>query len=299
MKRSIKIDVVRQDGNLVGECPIWHSEEKALYWIDARKPSIQKLDRFGNMTVWQLPKRIGSYSFRRAGGIVAGMEDGFHELILSEGSGGTTVERRLIADPERDQPDNRMNDGKSDAHGRFWCGSRSAGADTPVGSLYKLAPDRTCTKMDSGYIVPNGMAFSPDNKRMLIGDSYADAIFQYDFDLDEGTISNRRLFYSTEYMPGRIDGAAFDADGGYWCALVHDWSVARFDPQGRLDRLVRLPVRHPTMCCFGGDKLDVLYVTSGAALLQQGEHASQPLAGALFAVHGVGAIGVPEPRYAG
>jgi len=294
-----KIEVVRRDGDLVGESPMWHREEKALYWVDARKPSIQKIDQSGRLTVWPLPKRIGTFAFRRAGGLIGAMEDGFHELILGDGPSGPTVERRLIANPDADKPDNRMNDGKTDAAGRFWCGSRSGDGIAASGSIFRLLPDGSCTAVDTGFIVPNGMAFSPDNKRMLVADSRADAIYQYDFDLAAGKISNRRVFFSTAYMPARIDGAAFDSDGGYWCALVYDWSVARFDADGRLDRLIRLPVQHPTMCCFGGPNLDTLYITSGAALPTEEERAAQPLAGALFAVHGLGVTGVPEPRFAG
>ena len=80
---------------------------------------------------------------------------------------------------------------------------------------------------------------------------------------------------------------------------MHGGAVARWDPKGRLDRLIRMPVRHPTMCSFGGDGLDVLYVTSAASMVPPEAHATQPLAGALFAIHNLGVRGLPEPSFAG
>ncbi len=100
-------------------------------------------------------------------------------------------------------------------------------------------------------------------------------------------------------MPWHVDGATFDAEGYYWCALIRDGAVGRFSPDGRLDRIVRMPVQHPTMCNFGGENLDILYVTSGHIFLTPEEKAAQPLAGSLFAVHGLGVRGVPEPFFAG
>jgi sugar lactone lactonase YvrE len=80
---------------------------------------------------------------------------------------------------------------------------------------------------------------------------------------------------------------------------VHGGAVARLDPKGRLDRLIPMPVKHVTMCSFGGKKLDVLYVTSAASMVPEAERAAQPLAGALFAIHGIGARGLAEPLFGG
>uniref|UniRef100_UPI0013D6989B SMP-30/gluconolactonase/LRE family protein n=1 Tax=Escherichia coli TaxID=562 RepID=UPI0013D6989B len=82
-------------------------------------------------------------------------------------------------------------------------------------------------------------------------------------------ISNRRVFFSTRDIPGRCDGATVDAEGYYWCALIHGGQIARVDPRGRFDRLIDMPVKHPTMCTFGGPKLDILYVTSAAAMVPE------------------------------
>jgi sugar lactone lactonase YvrE len=152
--------------------------------------------------------------------------------------------------------------------------------------------------MDTGFIVSNGMAFSPDGETMIFGDSRGDIMWRYTLDMDSGEIRSREPFLETRHLPWRIDGATFDADGYYWCALIGYSAIGRFDPKGRLQRLVQVPVTHPTMCSFGGPDLDVLYVTSGTVFLQAGALEQEPLAGSLFAVHGLGVRGLPEPLFA-
>ncbi|MCO5092928.1 SMP-30/gluconolactonase/LRE family protein [Bosea sp. (in: a-proteobacteria)] len=298
MKRVVEIEQFCSLANLAGECPLWNPDDGHLYWIDARGRAIFRQAPGGAPTRWALPKRIGSFGFRADGGILAAMEDGFFRLDLRARDGDGAFTRRLIVEAEPDLPDNRMNDGKCDRRGRYWCGSRGEDSVTPLGSLYRL-DGRECTRMDVGFIVPNGIAFSPDDRTMMMSDSESDVLFAYDFDLEEGVISNRRLFCSTADMPCRVDGAAFDSEGGYWCAMIYDGMIVRFDPVGRIDRIVRLPTRYPTMCCFGGPDLETMYVTTGTIFLQPGEAEQQPLAGCVLAIHGLGVRGVGEPRFAG
>ena len=292
-QNTADIRVAYEGHNIVGEVPMWHPTEQVLYWVDTRRPSLQRLNQDGSVRTWMMPTNIGSYVFRRNGGIVAGLKTGFAAVDLETGA----IEH--ILDPEPDMPENRLNDGRCDRRGRYWVGSRNPSDDNATGSLYRLDPDFTCHRMDSGFIVSNGMAFSPDDRALIFGDSTAQNFYRYEFDLQTGTLSNRQLYLATHNLPWRVDGATFDSEGYYWCALLGDWSVGRFDPLGRLDRIIRLPVSHPTMCNFGGPNLDVLYVTSGTIFLDSDEHARQPLAGALLEVHGLGVKGVPEPLFGG
>jgi L-arabinonolactonase len=290
---DVEIRVAHPAENIVGEIPMWHPTEQVLYWVDTRKPCLQRLNQDGTVDVWKMPTNIGSYVFRKGGGIVAGLKTGFATVDLR--SGAVTP----VLDPEPEYPENRLNDGRCDRRGRYWVGSRNPGITDKTGSLYRLDPDFTCHKMDTGFIVANGMAFSPDDKTLIFGDSTSETFYRYDLDLDAGTISNRRIYLTTHNLPWRVDGATFDAEGYYWCALLGDWSIGRFDPMGRLDRIVRLPVSHPTMCNFGGPDLDVLYVTSGTVFLNEEERGRQPHAGALFSIHGLGVRGVAEPLFGG
>lgn len=286
-----EVEIIHEEPDLVGESPMWHPVEQRLYWCDTRGKALRRLEADGSVRSWPMPNNIGSYVFRRSGGVVAALKQGFSEVDLTSG------EVSLIVHPEPHLPENRLNDGRCDRRGRFWCGSRDPGDTHPGGSLFRLDADFSHRTMDSGFIVSNGMAFSPDDKTMMFGDSRGETVWRYDLDIDSGDIHNKQVYLSTRDLPWRIDGATFDSEGYYWCALISDSSIARFDPLGRLDRIVRLPVTHPTMCNFGGPDLDVLYVTSGSVFLSAAQRAQQPLAGALFAVHGLGVRGVAEPLF--
>lgn len=288
---------------ILGEGPIWNVEEQALYFIDAWQPLILRWrPSDARLHTWRLPEAlncepIGSLVFRERGGLVVAMKSGFHRLDLATG------EHELIADPERERPPvpvtNRLSDGKCDRRGRYWCGSTNSTLKDPTGTLFRLDPDGTCTAMAGGTIVSNGIAFSPDDRTMYYADSRALTVWAYDFDLQAGTISNRRAFVSTRGLGGRVDGATVDADGNYWAALIGMGAIGCFDPSGLLQRTVTLPVKNPAMCTFGGANLDELYVVTSTRFTPDDLRRRQPLAGGLFRITGLGARGLPEPRFAG
>jgi sugar lactone lactonase YvrE len=281
----------------VGECPVWCPEEGKLYWVDIGRCTINRFDpATGHNEVCQLPEQIGSFALREQGGIVAALRSGF--AFLDFATGHLTA----ICDPEADKPENRFNDGRCDRAGRFWAGTiRDPGDPTQrPGALYRLGTDLSCSQMVTGVGVSNGLAFSPDGKTMYFADTNRDVqtIWAFDFDLDEGAISNRRVFATTHALPGRPDGACVDADGFYWSANVDGWQLVRFAPDGRVDRTLELPVQKPSMCAFGGEHFAILYITTigsaGSTPLEPG----QPQAGGLFACE-PGVRGLPEPKFKG
>ncbi|MCC6867611.1 MAG: SMP-30/gluconolactonase/LRE family protein [Burkholderiales bacterium] len=289
-----RIEVVVPGPFLLGESPCWHAAEQALYFVDALRPAIHRWrPDDAALATWIMPRIVGSFAIRAKGGLIAALQSGFAAVDLADGRVTPLV------DPEPERPSNVLNDGKCDRRGRFWCGSRDGDLAHPNGALYRLDPDLSTQRMDDGFIVSNGIAWSPDDRTMYFADSRAETVFAYDFDIDDGAISNRRIFFETRDIAGRCDGATVDAEGFYWCALVHGGRIARVDPKGRFDRVIDVPVRHPTMCSFGGDALDILYVTSAASMVTDDERAATPHAGAVFAIHGLGVSGLPEPRFGG
>ena len=152
--------------------------------------------------------------------------------------------------------------------------------------------------MQDGLIAGNGIAWSPDDRSMYVADTLAGTVWKYEFDIASGTLANRRVFLSTGAGRGAVDGATVDADGCYWAALFRGAAVAQFDPDGRLIRQVDLPVSDPTMCAFGGPDLDILYVTSASRFLDEAQRRTQPLAGHVFAIEGLGVRGLAEPEFA-
>jgi len=290
-----KVELLVDAGDILGEGVIWNPDEQAIYWCDNLKSNIQRYDpATGEHRVWDMPEPVGCIVFREQGGICAAMKSGFAFIDDLD-----DLDIRYIVDPEPGMDGNRLNDGKCDRAGRFWCGSMDEDLAKPTASLYRLDPDLRCHKLDTGIIVSNGIAWSPDNRIMYFSDTRAEALYAYDFDFATGAVSNRRVFVDTSDKPYRIDGATVDADGFYWCAEVHDWHIGKYAPDGTQVDRIRMPVRQPTMCTFGGANLDVLYVVSATRFLEPGEAAQQPHAGGLFAIHGTGATGLPEPYFKG
>ena len=115
---------------------------------------------------------------------------------------------------------------------------------------------------------------------------------------DSGTIGNRRVFIDTTETGGAPDGATVDRDGGYWLTLPGAWRVVRYDPTGRPDRTIMLPVSNPTCAMFGGPDLATLYITTATFGAAPDTLAEQPLAGGLFAMN-VGVQGLPEAHFRG
>jgi L-arabinonolactonase len=278
----------------LGECPIWSAEENALYWIDIYAGRLNRFDpATGQNRVWTLPEAIGSFALWSDGAVLLALKSGLWRYDLE------TEQLTSLAKPERHLPNNRLNDGRCDPQGRFWVGSMEDPVNPagPQGSLYRFDADHKCSHIVGGLFVANGLAFSPDGRTLYHSDSFkaVRTIWAWDFDADDGAISNRRVFVDTKDMPGRPDGGAVDADGCYWMAGNDGWEIVRFTPRGKIDRRVKLPVAKPSMLAFGGPRLDVIYVTSirPASGLEE-----QPHAGSLFAVR-ADITGLPEPYFRG
>ncbi|WP_419793688.1 SMP-30/gluconolactonase/LRE family protein [Pseudomonas palleroniana] len=280
--------------NTVGECPVWVPEEQALYWVDIPNGGLQRWSAAtGHLAAWKAPQMLACIARSDAGNWVAGMQTGFFQLTPhNDGSLDTTP----LATVDHPRADMRLNDGRCDRQGRFWAGSMvlDMGLGAAEGTLYRFAAGATPQAQLSGFITLNGLAFSPDGRTMYVSDSHPSVqqVWAFDYDLESGTPSNRRVFIDMHAHPGRPDGAAVDADGCYWICANDAGLVYRFTPEGRLDRSLSVPVKKPSMCAFGGSRLDTLFVTS-----IRDDHSEQSLAGGVFALN-PGAQGLPEPTFA-
>lgn len=280
---------------ILGEGPLWDVESERLYWIDSFGMKVYRATAQGTeVKTWDVPAKIGSMALRKNGeGAIVSLQSGFHALDFRTG------ECAPIVDPEADLPTTRLNDGKVDPRGRFVCGSMDMSEAGPNGALYRLDPDMTVHKLESGIIVSNGPCWSPDGRTFYFTDTWSEEISAYDWDIETGTPSNKRSFASFKDKGGAPDGATVDAEGCVWSAAVYYGELRRFAPDGSLDRTVKMPVLKVTSVMFGGPNLDVLYVTSMAKPPLPRFPEDGPLGGSLFAIYGLGVKGVPERRFAG
>lgn len=290
----MRIELLGESRDELGEGPLWDVKEQRLYWIDSHGGAIHRADARGqDRRTWALPEHIGSMCLREGGGAVVSLRNGFHFFDFE--SGALTP----IADPERDNRRTRMNDGKVDRQGRFLAGAMDYEEREPLAGLYRLDPDRTVTQLETGIIVSNGPCWSPDGGTFYFADSWTRRIWAYRYDTATGSLLSRRIFADFEgHLRGYPDGATVDAEGFVWSAEVYGGRLVRFAPDGTIDRLLGMPVDSITSMSFGGADLDVLYVTS-MARPYRGRRRQEREAGGLFAVHGLGVRGLPEPRFRG
>ena len=291
---ALRIEVFSTQKDKLGEGPLWDPEGERLYWIDSYGPAVHRADlKGGDRKSWPLSEPIGSMALREKGGAVLALRSGFHFLDFGSGEIKGIVETQ----PGELRP--RLNDGKVDRQGRFVAGSMDYAESEPVGKLFRLDPDLSVHTLDSGIICSNGPCWSPDGKTLYFADSFKKTIFAYDYDTESGDVRSRRNFATfAGRLTGYPDGATVDADGYVWSVEVYAGRLVRFNPEGVIDRIVGLPVYSTTSLSFGGPNLDIAFVTSMARPFNGGYHPERE-AGMVFAVHGLGVRGLPEPRFKG
>jgi len=275
----------------LGEGPVWDARSERLVWVDIEGMALHSTDpRTGATTTQPVPMPIGVAVPRQSGGFVAALEDGFYAID----DGG---ESELIAAVDNRARGLRFNDGACDAAGRFLAGTMAYDFRPGAGSLYRLEPDLSVSRLLEAVTISNGIGWSPDGGTMYYVDTPTTRIDAFDYDVDSGAMSRRRPFVEIEGK-GRPDGLCVDVEGAVWIALWPGWSVRRYLADGTLDAILPLPVAEVSSCVFGGPSLDELFITSAWSTLSDEERAAQPHAGSLFRAS-VGTRGVPRASFAG
>lgn len=274
------IRVVSQQRTVLGEGPVWNAAESRLYWVDCLGSAIHALTpSTGATESWMLPEYPGCYAFAPRGDLVMAFRRRIARVALTAGSATVkTIESRSI-----DFETERCNDGAVDALGRFWFGTMDRRLTQPVGGLYRLDLDHTITRAAGDITLSNGIAWSLDNTVLYHCESVPGRVYAYDFDLERGAVSNRRIFADMSNGEGRPDGCAVDNEGGLWVVAVGAGQLIRFTPDGRCERRLDLPVTRPTALAFGGPGMKTIYVTSMTHDLSEERLNAEPEAGHLLA----------------
>jgi L-arabinonolactonase len=293
----IEIECIVDSRSLLGEATYWDHKERVLWWIDIWGPTIHRYNpATGKDDQWTAPDYLGTLSVREKGGLVVSMASGFHFFDPETGRFDP------IADPEADLEDTRFNDGKTDRQGRFWSGTMFEAPGKPprkIGALWRLDPDLSVHRIIDGVGCSNGLAWSPDNRTMYFTDSYGHLVWAFDFDPASGEVDNRRVFIDLTAEDSIVDGATVDSAGTYWLTVPFKGKVQAYDHAGKLMRTIAMPVDIPTCCEFGGVDLDILYITSATLRRDAAALKDQKNPGGLFAIHGLGAKGLPLVPFAG
>jgi sugar lactone lactonase YvrE len=270
------------EASLLGESPFWHPDERALWWCDIPGRSLHRHHPgTGAHQAWHFDADVACAAPLAGGQLLLGMRDGLWRFNPA------TSQRVALAAPPYNPQTERFNDGKADPQGRFWVGTIYEPRHPAQAALYCLADGRL-KRRAGGVTVSNGLAFSPDGRTLYWSDTKAHTVFAFDFDGQDGSLSRQRVWAQFALRApdqplsaygGRPDGAAVDAEGCYWVAMFEGGRLLRLSPEGQVLSELRLPVRCPTMPCFGGDDLRTLFITTSRQNRPAEELAREPWAG--------------------
>ena len=258
------------------EGPVWDEETGTFYFIDVEAGKIFSY-KDEKLTEWNAGEKVGCAVLQAGGGMIAGLASGLYAVDFPDG------DKSFLADPEEHLPGNRFNDGKVDPAGRLLAGTMpltSAAGDPPAGALYCLDTDGSVTKKIDHVYLSNGLAWNADGSVFYFIDTITQTIRQFSYDLKTGELSDEKVIIRVPDELGHPDGMTIDCEGKLWVALWGGCAVSRWDPEtGELLERYELPVPNVSSCCFGGEDMGTLFITTAS---QDTDKEKFPLAGNVF-----------------
>jgi sugar lactone lactonase YvrE len=244
--------------DVLGEGPAWDAANDRLVWCDINGRRIHELRQEGDGWAagasWDMPGPPGAVVPRREGGLLAMVGDAF---CVMDSDGALEPFARV----DMGGVPTRFNDCKVDPRGRLLAGTMVLDLSQP-GELVRLDPDGTVTTLLDGITLSNGLDWSPDGGTLYFTDTPTLGIDAFDYDLDAGTISNRRRVATIPRGEGAPDGMCVDDEGCLWTATIFSRQVRRYSPEGELLGVVQTPAHQVSSCTFGGPGRDVLFITT-------------------------------------
>jgi L-arabinonolactonase len=279
--------------NQHGEGILWNAADGRVWWTDIHGKRLWWYDpRSRSSGSIAMADRVCCFAPRRNGGFIIAFAK---EIAYFDPDSG---KKTVIHSFEPEMPETRLNDGRTDRQGRFIAGGMNEGGGSAKSTVVRVDPDGGVSVILTGIGCANSTCFTPDGQRMYFADTFIGEIWIYDYDIETGTPSNRRVLNDFTGEPGLPDGSCVDAEGALWNAEWQGRRVVRLLPDGAIDRVVEVPVEKPTCCAFGGPDLDLLYITTSRLEMSPAQIAAEPSAGSLF-VFKPGVRGVVDAPFAG
>ncbi|KAM0729052.1 Regucalcin [Formica fusca] len=288
----------------LSEGPHWDHRIQKLYFVDIYNQYIRRLDTATGVVT-------SAYVEHGPVGVVVPVDDTSDKLVAGSGKDlilvtwegsedSKKVPFKVLTSIESSFSDIRVNDGKVDSSGRFWIGTmgneKVNGDVTPnQGSLYLIDDTLDPKKEITPVTISNGLAWNIDDNTFYYIDSPTRQIAAYDYDPNNGTISNKRIVFDLNKIniEGVPDGMTIDTDGNLWIAVYGGHHVIHVNPKTqKLLKKVKIPAENVTSVAFGGPLLDILYVTTAGHNLTAEQRKKTPYAGSVFAVKGLGVRGI-------
>jgi sugar lactone lactonase YvrE len=264
----------------LGEGPLWIAKLRSFFWVDIEKGNLYRYQlATEKLEIRHFPHRLAVVLEGQNGKLILGLD---RKLVRYDWE---TEQLEELCSVEEDLSLNRFNDGKVDPNGRIWIGTLSTLFTEGAGSLYridaKLKPDVKLKNLT----ISNGMAWTADQQTFYFIDTPTKKIQEFAFDPETGGIEFRRIAVEIPEGFGFPDGMCLDQEGMLWVAQYAGSGVYRWNPKtGKLLEKIELPVPHITSCCFGGENLDVLLITTAQENLSTEELEKYPQSGDVFLV---------------
>jgi len=286
-------ELVLDCANHHGEGVFWSPGDGRVWWTDIHGQKLWSFDPvIRDARFFDVPGRVCCFAPRARGGFIVAFSDRISLYSFERG------EEACLCVFEPDNPDTRLNDGRTDRQGCFIVGGMNEKTGTANSSLLRVDADHKVTVLFRAVSCANSICFSPDGQTMYFADTPDREIRAYDYNPETGAIANGRVHASFANEPGLPDGSCVDAEGGVWNAEWEGRRVVRVAPDGTIDRIIEVPVWKPTCCAFGGPDLDTLFITTSRLMGSDQQLAAEPQSGGLFAVK-PGFKGVPDAPFAG
>jgi len=290
-----KLKCLQHANAILGEGPLWHQGEGALYWIDILRPAIYRYTPgTGQTGNWPMPSAVGAIGLAQGGRLVVALE---HQAVSIFDP--ATAKLQPLADPiaasDLKNIPGRYNDGRVDAMGNFWTGWLTHDRQRP-GALFRIEPSGRSQQILNDPVAPNGLGWSVDGRTMYVTDSHINTIWAYDCDLTTGALGARREFARQDRDRGIFDGLCVDAQDGVWTALYGGGAVLCLSPDGSERQKITVPCRLVTACAIGARQSKTLFITTAVRDQAASDLIGQPAAGAVFSVD-VNFAGMPEPIF--
>jgi D-xylono/L-arabinono-1,4-lactonase len=265
-----------------GENPLWHPIEQRLYWTDIPSGRLFRYEpKSGRHEQCFQGRPVGGFTIQADGSLLLFMDRGTIAVWKND------VLQEIV--PEMlDERASRFNDVIADPRGRVFCGTMAT--DERKGRLYRLDLDGSLHLVLEGIGCSNGMAFTLDRNGVYYTDSFAREIYLFDYKVQDGSLSNQRVFARFAEADGLPDGATVDSEDRLWCAMWDGACIVQLRPDGGVLKKIMLPIRKVSSLTFGGSSYSDLFITSAGGNNKEEEG---QLAGGLFRLEGQ-ARGLPE-----
>ena len=273
-----KPECVWKAKTLLGEGTLWIKSLNSIFFVDIKKKKIFILNTKNyRKKIIKVNKEIGFLSHVKKSIFILGLKG---ELRIVDLKTKKKIKSIII---EKEKPQNRLNDGKTDPRGRLWFGSMdNLERNVESGSLYCLDNNLKLSKVDSNYMITNGPAFI-DAKNFFHTDSRKKVIYKIKID-NNLNIKRKKIFRKFSKSEGSPDGMTIDRLNNLWVCHFGGACISVFNKKGKKIHKIKLPAKNITNCTFGGTKNTDLYITTALKGLKKSDIKKYHSSGSLFKI---------------